>query len=207
MAALRAATPFTTDRIHLNHAGHSPSSSAVLETVLGHLRREAEIGGYEAADKRADDDAAVYASIARLLGCRPDEIARQEHATAAWNSAYWSVPMVPGQRILTAEAAYGANAVAHLHAERVRGVIVEVIPSDDAVGAGSLPTVVLPGFAVGLRSADVEAGQLASRLRAAPRPVFTTVKDHRVHLHVRTVHPDEESHIADALVHALSASS
>ncbi len=131
VAALRAATPFADDRIHLNHAGDSPSSAAVLETQAAHLRRESEIGGYEAAVERADDEAAVYASIASMLGCRPSEIARQEHATAAWNSAYWSVPMEPGQRILTAEAAYGANAVAHLHAARVRGVEVEIVPSDE----------------------------------------------------------------------------
>lgn len=131
VAALRSATPFTADRIHLNHAGDSPSSAAVLQVQLDHLRRESEIGGYEAAGERATGDAAVYASIARLIGCRPHEIARQEHATAAWNSAYWSLPMEPGQRILTAEAAYGANAVAHLHAERVRGVTVEVVPSDE----------------------------------------------------------------------------
>ena len=131
VAGLRASTPFLDDRIHLNHAGDSPSSAATLETQIDHLRRESEIGGYEAALERADDDAAVYASIARLLRCQPTEIARQEHATAAWNAAYWSVPMEPGQRILTAEAAYGANAVAHLHAERVRGVTVEVVPSDE----------------------------------------------------------------------------
>lgn len=131
VAALRAATPFSADRIHLNHAGDSPSSEAVVAAQVAHLRREAEIGGYEAAVERADDEAAVYGSIARLLGCQPNEIARQEHATAAWNAAYWSVPMEPGQRILTAEAAYGANAVAHLHAERQRGVRVEVVPSDE----------------------------------------------------------------------------
>ena len=131
VAGLRASTPFVDDRIHLNHAGDSPSSAATLQTQVDHLQRESEIGGYEAALERADDDAAVYDSIARLLGCQPTEIARQEHATAAWNAAYWSVPMEPGQRILTAEAAYGANAVAHLHAERVRGVRVEVIPSDE----------------------------------------------------------------------------
>ena len=96
VAGLRASTPFVADRIHLNHAGDSPSSVGVLETQVEHLRRESAIGGYEAALERVDDEAAVYDSIARLLGCEPNEIARQEHATAAWNSAYWSVPMKPG---------------------------------------------------------------------------------------------------------------
>ncbi len=132
VAEVRAATPFTDDRIHLNHAGDSPSSAAVLQTQLDHLSRESEIGGYEAAAEAADADTAVYESIATMLGCLPHEIARQEHATAAWNAGFWSLPMEHGQRILTAEVAYGANAVAFLHAERTRGVTVEVIPSDSS---------------------------------------------------------------------------
>ncbi|MEM7273809.1 MAG: aminotransferase class V-fold PLP-dependent enzyme [Actinomycetota bacterium] len=131
VSALRAATPFDPQRIHLNHAGASPSSSTVLAAQIDHLRLEATIGGYEAAAAAAEAEAATYDRLASLLGCRPGEIARQEHATAAWNAAFWSVPMQPGQRILTAEVAYGANAVGFLHAEATRGVRVEVIPSDE----------------------------------------------------------------------------
>jgi selenocysteine lyase/cysteine desulfurase len=127
---LRSTIPFDADRIHLNHAGDSPSSTAVVQAQIDHLRLESLIGGYEAADRRSDADDAVYSSIARLLGCGSHEIARQEHATAAWNAAFWSIPMRPGQRILTAEAAYGANAVGYLHAERHSGVSIEVIRSD-----------------------------------------------------------------------------
>jgi selenocysteine lyase/cysteine desulfurase len=43
--------------------------------------------------------------------------------------------MTAGKRNITAEAAYGANAVAFLHAERTVGVRVEVVPSD---GTGQL---------------------------------------------------------------------
>ncbi len=128
--ALRDASPFDYSRVHLNHAGDSPSSAAVLETQLNHLRREAEIGGYEAAAEQKPADDAVYQSIATMLRAQPQEIARLEHATAAWNAAFWSLPLKAGQRIVTAEAAYGANAVAYLHAERTLGVGVEVVPSD-----------------------------------------------------------------------------
>ena len=131
VGSLRAELPFDPGRIHLNHAGDSPSPRSVLETQLTHLRRECEIGGYEAAAEAAEADAAVYGSIAAMLGCDAREIARFEHATAAWNAAFWSVPMEAGQRILTAEVAYGANAIAYLHAEQTRKVRVEVVPSDE----------------------------------------------------------------------------
>lgn len=128
---LRSATPGVAHRIHLNHAGSSLPSDSVLAAQVDHLKREAEIGGYEAAAERTGDDAAVYESIAGLIGAKAREIARAEHATTAWNSAFWSVPMAPGQRILTARAAYGANAIGFLRAVERRGVRIEVVPDDE----------------------------------------------------------------------------
>lgn len=131
VAAARTSTPGVENVVHLNHAGSSLPTQAVLDRQVGHLQREAAIGGYEAAAEEAEADTAVYASIASLIGAQPGEIARLEHATAAWNAAFWSVPMQPGQRILTARAAYGANAVGFLRASERRGVEIEVIPDDE----------------------------------------------------------------------------
>ena len=47
--ALRAQTPGGAGRIHLNNAGAAPMSQPTLDAMTAHLRREAEIGGYEAA--------------------------------------------------------------------------------------------------------------------------------------------------------------
>lgn len=118
--------------VHLNHAGSSLPTASVLDTQVRHLQREAVEGGYEAAAATAELDAAVYGSIARLLGARPAEIARFEHATAAWNAAFWSVPMGEGQRILVHDHEYGANAVAFIRAAETRGVSIERVPSDES---------------------------------------------------------------------------
>lgn len=77
---------------------------------------------------------------------------------------------------------------------------VDVVTASDAVGAGSLPTVELPGYAVRLVAPAIEAGELARRLRAGDTPVFTTVSDGAVHLHVRTILPEDD----DALLRALA---
>jgi L-seryl-tRNA(Ser) seleniumtransferase len=82
---------------------------------------------------------------------------------------------------------------------------VEVAPSADAVGAGSLPTVELPGVAVRLTSAEVEAGELARRLRAGAVPVFTTVADGAVRLHVRTLLPGDEDDLLAAVLSAFAS--
>lgn len=131
IAAIRATAPGCTDElIHLNHAGSSLPDQRVLDVQIEHLRREAAIGGYEAAAERAADDVAVYDSIATLIGARRDEIARMEHATAAWNAAFWAVPKRAGQRIITHDHDYGANWIAFLRAVEIHGVTIERIPSD-----------------------------------------------------------------------------
>ena len=77
------------------------------------------------------------------------------------------------------------------------------VEADDAVGAGSLPTVALPGAAVKIVAADVEAGELGRRLREARPPVFSTVHDHALHIHVRTLLPGDEDDVVRAIEAAL----
>jgi len=128
--AARAATPGCGEVIHLNHAGSSLPPQTVLDAQIGHLWAEATIGGYEAAAAATDRCDAVYDSIGALVGARSHEIARMEHATAAWNAAFWSVPMEPGQTIVVHDHEYGANIVGFLAAAQRRGVVIERVPND-----------------------------------------------------------------------------
>jgi cysteine desulfurase / selenocysteine lyase len=138
--AVRAETPGCLDRVFLDSAGSSLPPQPVLQEVIGHLRRESEIGGYRAAAERGDDLEAGYQVFADLLGCRPDEVAFTDSATRSWLCLLDSVPLGPGDRVLISEVEYGANAVALMRlAERV-GATVELVPSDDA-GALSVDTV------------------------------------------------------------------
>jgi selenocysteine lyase/cysteine desulfurase len=131
MDAIRSVTPGCRDElIHLNHAGSSLPPQAVLDAQIAHLHREATIGGYEAAMEAADRDEAVYDSIATMLGAGRRDIARFEHATAAWNAAFWSLPFRRGQRIITHDHDYGANAVAYLHAAALHDLTIERLPND-----------------------------------------------------------------------------
>jgi selenocysteine lyase/cysteine desulfurase len=132
IAEQRSFTPGADNIIHLNHAGSSLPTQATLDVQIHHLQREAMTGGYEAALDAADRTEAVYDSIAAMLGAKRSEIARLEQATAAWNAGFWSVPMQPGQRIITANAAYGANAVGFLRAVERRGVVVRQVESGGA---------------------------------------------------------------------------
>lgn len=116
---------------HLNNAGAALPPSQVTEAVIAHLRLEAEIGGYEAADAARDRVEAVYAAIARLIGSRPDEIAVVENATRAWDMAFYALSFKPGDRILTARAEYASNVIAYLQVAARTGAVVEVIEDDE----------------------------------------------------------------------------
>ena len=132
IARVRAETPGCARVAHFNNAGSSLPPTPVLDAHTAHLRREAEIGGYEAQEEAQSRIDAVYASVARLIGgAGPDEIALVENATRAFDMAVYGLPLVAGDVILTSTAEYHSMFVTYLHLAR-RGVVVEVVPSDAA---------------------------------------------------------------------------
>lgn len=126
----RLDTPGCTDKVFLDSAGSSLPPTAVTDSVIAHLRREAEVGGYVAAAERADDLAAVKASIGELIGCAASDVALCDSATRAWNEFFQAIPLQAGDRILISEVEYASNAIAALQRARRVGAVVDVVPSD-----------------------------------------------------------------------------
>ncbi|HEY5153857.1 MAG TPA: aminotransferase class V-fold PLP-dependent enzyme [Acidimicrobiales bacterium] len=123
----------STTRAHFNHAGMSLTPAPVVERVVAHLRREGEVGGYEAAVEVADELAAVPEVLADLLGAGADEVAATESATRAWETVAWSLAESfdygPEDRVVVDQFAYATvhSTLAALH--RGRGVTMDVAPS------------------------------------------------------------------------------
>ncbi|MDQ3578642.1 MAG: aminotransferase class V-fold PLP-dependent enzyme, partial [Actinomycetota bacterium] len=129
LEAARALTPGCLDHVFLDSAGSSLPPNPVLDTVIAHLRREAEVGGYRAAAERADDLAAGYDVFAELLDCAPDEVAFTDSATRSWLSAIDAIPLSAGDRVLVTRNEYGGNAIPLLRMAEQVGFTVEPIPS------------------------------------------------------------------------------
>lgn len=138
--ALRAITPGCANRLHLNNAGAALLTRPTLDAMTGHLRLEAELGGYEAAAAAQGAIDATYAGLAELVGGQPGEVALFDNATHAWQAAFYSVPLGPGDRILTGRAEYGSNVLAYFQVARRTGAEVVVVPNDEH---GQLDTTAL----------------------------------------------------------------
>lgn len=128
--AIRAETPGCHRGVFLDSAGSSLPPVPVLDEVINHLHREAEIGGYRAANEREDDLEAGYALLASALGCQPEEVAFTDSATRSWLAVFDAIPLTKGDRILTTEAEYAGNAIPLLRRAEETGATVEPIPSD-----------------------------------------------------------------------------
>jgi selenocysteine lyase/cysteine desulfurase len=124
----RSETPGCAHVTHFNNAGAALQPRSVLDTVVDHLQLEAQIGGYEAADARADQLESVYGSLARLLGCSTGEVAVVDSATRAWDMAFYAFRFEEGDRVLTTHAEYASNYIAL----RQRGLQIDVVPDDES---------------------------------------------------------------------------
>ncbi|MFI5592875.1 aminotransferase class V-fold PLP-dependent enzyme [Amycolatopsis sp. NPDC051758] len=132
VARARRETPGCAEVVHLNNAGSALPPAVVTDTVVGYLRHEALVGGYEAAAETRDELAAVYTSAARLIGGVPDDIAITDNATRSWQAVFYALPFGAGDRILTSRAEYASNAIAFLQVARRTGAVVEVIGDDES---------------------------------------------------------------------------
>jgi len=137
---VRRDTPGVERVVHLNNAGAALPPRVVVDTVVDHLRREAEIGGYEAAAEAADREEAVYASVADLIGAEARQVALIENATRAWDMAVYGFPFRAGDRVLTARAEYASNVIALLQLRDRFGIEI-VLVDDDEHGQISLDHV------------------------------------------------------------------
>lgn len=138
---LRSDTPSCEELLHFNNAGASLMPDPVYDAVTGHLAKEREMGGYEAAADAHKSLERFYTSLATLLRVQPNEIAYVENATRAWDMAFYAYPFQKGDRIVTHASEYVSNYLAFMHMAKHKGVEIDIAPSD---GHGQIDLDALP---------------------------------------------------------------
>ncbi len=136
----RADTPNSERLVHLNNAGAALAPRVVHDAVGAHLQLERDLGGYEAAEARADAIHQVYQDLATLLGAQPRNLAATQNATLAFSQALDAFDLGPGDQILTSRADYASNQIMYLSLARRRGV--EIVRAPDAPEGGIDPAAV-----------------------------------------------------------------
>jgi L-seryl-tRNA(Ser) seleniumtransferase len=92
----------------------------------------------------------------------------------------------------------GARAESIASRVQSRTVKIEVIDGESMIGGGAAPSSMLPTRVLAVTS-GVSADELSDRLRKSDPPVIARVEDGRVLLDLRTVFPEQDHLIADAL--------
>jgi selenocysteine lyase/cysteine desulfurase len=120
----RADTPGCAGRIHLNNAGAALMPRPVQQAMHDHLALEGELGGYEAADARADGVAAAHAAVAALIGADARHIAFTSSATAAFVQAMSAFDLQRGDVVVTTRADYTSYQIQFLSLATRLGITV-----------------------------------------------------------------------------------
>ncbi|MEO5510210.1 MAG: aminotransferase class V-fold PLP-dependent enzyme [Longimicrobiales bacterium] len=124
-------------RIHLNNAGASLMPDPVAAEIHRHLKREEQLGGYEAGDAAAADIHETYKSLGALVGSHARNIAIVENATVAFYGALSAFDFRSGDVLLTTKNDYISNQIAYLSLAQRTGL--SVVRAEDLQEGGVDP--------------------------------------------------------------------
>ncbi len=104
----------------------------------------------------------------------------------------WVDPVEHRSRLLALAATFAAT-----------GLVAEIVPAEAFLGGGSAPEAPIPGEALALP----DHPEVPYRLRSGPTPVVGYTREGRLLLDLRTVDPDDDAALADAVCRAYGGAS
>ncbi|HEY6051654.1 MAG TPA: L-seryl-tRNA(Sec) selenium transferase, partial [Thermoanaerobaculia bacterium] len=135
--------------------------------------------------------------IARVV--RPDKLtlAALRATLLAWKTGAWrAMPIYraaaePCESLERRGEAIRARAGASLE--------IEIVEASALFGGGTSPEKSFPSRALAVSSSRADAAELASRLRSREMPVVGRVESDRLYLDLRSIFPEEDAFVAEAL--------
>lgn len=86
------------------------------------------------------------------------------------------------------------------------GLTLEIRPSESVIGGGTAPTATLPTYVIAISPKNHSAEELQRRLRAQNPPVIARIEEDRLLLDLRTLNPEDEATLVQAIGSIHSAS-
>jgi L-seryl-tRNA(Ser) seleniumtransferase len=108
-----------------------------------------------------------------------------------------AIPALRMMRIAKEEIGQRAEAIAQK--TRSSKLSAEVIDGESVIGGGAAPSAVLPTRLLAVTCNGIDADQLSARLRTSDPPIVARVEDRRVLLDLRTVFPNQDEVVVQAL--------
>jgi len=112
-----------------------------------------------------------------------------------------NIPVIRALALPVAELRARAEAMA---SQLPAPLTADIVDSKATTGGGTMPKSEIPSIALRLSHPDLKAEQLATRLRHGASPIVGYVEDDSFHLDLRTVFPEQDEVVLEAL-HATSA--
>jgi L-seryl-tRNA(Ser) seleniumtransferase len=131
-------------------------------------------------------DKLTYAALAATLLA----YVKHDHAT---------IPALRMMRLSKQEIAARADVLVQKLRSAAPKWDFEMIDGESVIGGGAAPSAVLPTRLIALTRPDSTADWLSARLRRCDPPIVARVEDGRVLLDLRTVFPEQDRAIADAI--------
>ncbi|MGE6395152.1 aminotransferase class V-fold PLP-dependent enzyme [Chryseobacterium scophthalmum] len=105
-------------KLFFNNAGSSLMPSIVVDSMLDYLKQEERFGGYEVANKNAELLENFYTETAKLINCKPSNIAFMTSATEAFSKALSSIIFKEGDTVITTVDDYISNQITFISLQK-----------------------------------------------------------------------------------------
>lgn len=115
---IRENTKGLSDKIFLNSAGSSLMPNIVVQSMVDYFHEEEQFGGYEIANRNADLLEKFYEETAKLINCKPSNIAFAASATEAFAKALSSITFKEGDCIITTVDDYISNQITFISLQK-----------------------------------------------------------------------------------------
>lgn len=105
-------------KLFFNNAGSSLMPNIVVDSMLDYLKQEEQFGGYEVANKNAELLENFYTETAKLINCKPSNIAFMTSATEAFSKALSSIIFKEGDTVITTVDDYISNQITFISLQK-----------------------------------------------------------------------------------------